>query len=125
MHFNKAMIEMPPRFAAAYGGDGESQMTPDKVAKALASVQRTLNTPNSPFYRYLRGDLDAMSVQQKRGMAAFADTACHRGPALADSLLHRIQMPGSTDVGRFQVTGNEADKYAFDRHDEKCQSRGA
>ncbi|MBE0508567.1 MAG: c-type cytochrome [Marinospirillum sp.] len=103
-------------FAAAYGGNGERQITEANVAKALASFQRTLNTPNSPFDRYLSGDLSALTDQQKRGMAAFADngcTACHSGPALTDSLFHAIQVPGSTDLGRYLVTGDEGDKHRF------------
>lgn len=103
-------------FAAAYGGNGERQITEANVAKALASFQRTLNTPSSPFDRYLSGDLSALTDQQKRGMAAFADngcTACHSGPALTDSLFHAIQVPGSTDLGRYLVTGDEGDKHRF------------
>ena len=96
--------------------DDEEPINKDNVAKALASFQRTLNTPNSPFDRYLRGDDDAMSDQQKRGMKAFVDNgclACHRGPALTDSLFHRFELPGSTDEGRFVVTGDEDDRFAF------------
>lgn len=103
-------------FAKAYGGNGEKQITPNNVAHALASFQRTLNTPNSPFDRYLSGDLSALTEQQKRGMAAFSDngcSACHNGPALTDSLFHAIKVPGSTDLGRFLVTGDEGDKHRF------------
>ena len=49
-------------------------------------------------------------------MVAFVDNgciACHSGPAMTDSNFHRIQVPGSTDVGRYEVTGNEADMYRF------------
>ena len=100
-------------FEAAYG---TPEITPERVAKALANFQRTLNTPNSPFDRYLAGDLDALTDSQKRGMAAFVDngcTACHTGPALTDSNFHAIQVPGSTDEGRFLVTGDEADRFRF------------
>ncbi len=100
-------------FNRAYGTD---EITPERVAKALASFQRTLNTPHSPFDRYLSGDLSALTLQEKRGMQAFVQngcTACHSGPALTDSLFHRIQVPGSTDLGRYEVTGDEADKFRF------------
>ncbi|MDR5894248.1 cytochrome c peroxidase [Halomonas mongoliensis] len=103
------------KFARAYPDD-ESPINADNLAKALASFQRTLNTPNSPFDRYLRGDIDALNQQEKDGMVAFVDNgciACHSGPALTDSNFHRIQVPGSTDVGRYEVTGNEADMYRF------------
>ena len=103
------------KFAAAYPDDVDP-ISADTLAHALASFQRTLNTPNSPFDRYLRGDIDALNQQQKDGMVAFVDNgciACHRGPALTDSQFHRIQVPGSTDVGRFDVTGEESDRHRF------------
>lgn len=103
------------KFAATFPDD-ENPISADNLADAIASFERTLNTPDSPFDRYLRGDLDALSDQQKDGMVAFVDNgciACHRGPALTDSQFHRIQVPGSTDVGRFDVTGEESDRHRF------------
>ncbi|MDI5892201.1 cytochrome-c peroxidase [Halomonas rhizosphaerae] len=103
------------RFAEAYPDD-EEPINADNLAHALASFQRTLNTPDSPFDRYLRGDQDALTEQEKDGMVAFVDNgciACHRGPNLSDSQFHRIQVPGSTDVGRFDVTGEESDRHKF------------
>lgn len=103
------------KFAAAYPGD-DSPINADNLAKALASFQRTLNTPNSPFDRYLRGDIEALDEQEKRGMVAFVDNgciACHSGPAMTDSNFWAIQVPGSTDVGRYEVTGDEDDMYKF------------
>ena len=103
------------KFANAYPGD-EDPINADNLAKALASFQRTLNTPNSPFDRYLRGDMEALNEQEKDGMVAFVDNgcaACHSGPALTDSNFHRIQVPGSEDVGRYEVTGDEDDMYRF------------
>ncbi|SEP05027.1 cytochrome c peroxidase [Aquisalimonas asiatica] len=104
------------RFDEAFPGQ-DDPVNEENVAKALASFQRTLNTPNSPFDRYLRGDTEAMSEQQKRGMAAFVDNgciACHSGPALTDGQFHRFELPdGPTDEGRYVITGDESDKYAF------------
>ncbi|WP_420870753.1 cytochrome-c peroxidase [Ectothiorhodospira shaposhnikovii] len=103
------------RFREAFPGEAKP-LTAENVAKALASFQRTLNTPNSPFDRYLRGDDNAMTAQQKRGMAAFVGNgciACHRGANLSDSRFHRFELPGSTDEGRFVVTGDERDRFAF------------
>ncbi|MFP4136992.1 MAG: cytochrome-c peroxidase [Halomonas sp.] len=103
------------KFADAFPDD-EAPINEDNLAHAIASFERTLNTPNSPFDRYLRGDLDALNEQEKDGMVAFADNgciACHSGPALTDSRFHRIQVPGSTDVGRYDVTGDEDDRFKF------------
>ncbi|MCC5883631.1 MAG: c-type cytochrome [Halomonas sp.] len=103
------------KFAEAFPDDADP-INKENLAMALASFQRTLNTPNSPFDRYLRGDMNAINDQEKRGMQAFVDSgciACHSGPALTDSNFWAIQVPGSTDVGRFDVTGDEADMYKF------------
>lgn len=103
------------KFSEAFPDDADP-INKGNLAQALASFQRTLNTPNSPFDRYLRGDMNAIDDQEKRGMQAFVDTgciACHSGPALTDSNFWAIQVPGSTDVGRFDVTGDEADMYKF------------
>lgn len=108
--------EYQDAFAAAFPRK-EEPISEEGIAQALASFQRTLNTPNSPFDRFLRGDDDAMTEAQKRGMASFVDNgcvACHGGPALTDSRFHRFELPeAATDMGRYEVTGDEADKYAF------------
>jgi len=86
------------------------------VARALAAFQRILTTPGSPLDLWLAGDEGAMTEQQKRGMAAFVErgcVACHNGPALTDSQFHHIQVPGSTDLGRYLVTGEDYDQHAF------------
>ena len=103
------------RFAEAFPEDLDP-LRSENVALALAAFQRTLNTPNAPLDHWLAGDEDAMTEQQKRGMAAFVDNgcvACHSGPALTDSQFHVIQVPGSTDLGRYVVTGDEFDQHAF------------
>ncbi len=103
------------KFGEAYPNQ-EDPITDDNLAHALAAFQRTLNTPNSPFDRYLHGDQEAISEQAKDGMVAFVDNgciACHRGSNFTDSQFHAIQVPGSTDLGRYVVTEEESDKYRF------------
>ena len=96
--------------------DDENPINAQNVAQSLATFQRTLNTPNSPFDRFLRGDSQAMTEQQVAGMMAFVDNgcvACHQGPALTDGNFHRFELPGPTDLGRYVVTGEEHDRHAF------------
>ena len=57
-----------------------------------------------------------MTDQQVEGMKLFVDAgcvACHNGPALTDSNYYRFELPSSKDEGRFLVTGDEYDKFAF------------
>ena len=48
----------------------------DNIARAIASFERTLSTPDSDFDRYIKGDKNAISVQAKRGLKIFTDIGC-------------------------------------------------
>jgi cytochrome c peroxidase len=77
----RAIPGYKPYFDKAFGKDG---MTVDNAAKAVAAFERTLITPNSAYDRYVKGDKQAMTAQQVRGMeklAASGCTSCHSGPA--------------------------------------------
>ncbi|MCB1211495.1 MAG: hypothetical protein KDK97_19380 [Verrucomicrobiales bacterium] len=85
----KAIPEYQKRFA--------TEITGPRVAQAIAAYERTLITPDSPFDRFIRGDPDGLTVQQKAGMQAFQKAGCalcHNGPMLSDFKLHSI---GITD----------------------------
>lgn len=77
------------QFSEIFGG--EKPVTYDNIAKAIATYERTLITPNSPFDRYLRGDKSALTKQAKEGMKEFENLGCircHHGPAFAGPLKH-------------------------------------
>jgi cytochrome c peroxidase len=110
----KAVPEYVRMFETVFGG--EDPVTPENLAKAIAAFERTLITPNSPFDRFLRGDVYAISEDARAGLEMFnakGCVACHNGPALTNSNFHKIKVPGSTDLGRFNVTNEESDKYLF------------
>ena len=55
------------------------------IGKAMAAYMRTLVTPNYPLARWLSGDAQALTEQQKQGMSLFVDRGCigcHNGPHL-------------------------------------------
>jgi len=109
----KAIPEYVKLFKEAFPGQ-EDPVTFDNVVKAIAAFERTLNTPNSPFQRYLLGDENALTKEQKEGMALFVKfgcTACHNGPVLSDGQFHKFKW--NDDLGRYRVTKNPADKYKF------------
>ena len=67
---------------------GSNSLTIDNVAKAIASYERTLITPNSPYDRYVNGDTGAISAQAIRGMAtanAVGCIQCHSGANFNES----------------------------------------
>lgn len=68
-------------FAKAF--PDQPQITINNIAKAIASFERTLITPDSPYDRFVKGDTQAMTIQQIRGMALFEQLGCvqcHSGP---------------------------------------------
>ncbi|WKN43473.1 cytochrome-c peroxidase [Tunicatimonas pelagia] len=76
-----------------YQAYGDSIITIETVAKALASFERTLITPNSPFDRFARGDNTALNAKEIRGLEAFIDAGCntcHSGPMFSDFKLHTL-----------------------------------
>ena len=110
----KQVPEYVTRFKEVFGET--DPITPGNIAKAIATFERTLITPDSPFDRYLRGDKLALSRDAREGYRLFQEkgcTACHNGPVLSDGNFHHIKVPGSVDEGRFKVTKNPADLSAF------------
>ncbi len=104
-------------------------LTRDNIKYAIASFERSLITPNSPFDNYLRGDEDAISEEQKYGFVLFKQygcIACHQGINIGGNVHARLGTflsPYSKkqngvalnefDFGRYNLTGNEDDKYVF------------
>jgi cytochrome c peroxidase len=113
-------------FEIAYG---PGPITFAKVRHALASFERTMISGNSPFDRYrFGGDKSAMSDSAIRGLEIFmseekGDCAeCHTiedGFALfTDNEFHNLgaglnNRGEMTDLGRHEVTMNDADRGAF------------
>lgn len=108
----------------------DRKITIDNVAKAIASYERTLITPNSPFDKYMKGDKKAMTAQQIKGMKLVEEigcTSCHNGVNFAGDGFKMgeghyqpfPQIPGSeydkkydimADLGRYEVTKKDEDK---------------
>jgi cytochrome c peroxidase len=106
-----------PLFREAFGTD---EITAERVAKAIASFERTLLSGNSAFDRFQAGDNQAISASAKHGFAVFMGkgncSQCHTLPNFTDEQFHNagvgINKP-NPDLGRYQVTQKEADKGAF------------
>lgn len=100
-----AIPDYQTRFTAAFGG--RNAVTETNLGRALAAFQRSLVTTNSPFDRYMRGDTNAMTPQQIRGMNRFQTTGCancHSGPMFSDFKAHVLAVPDNdrlpeTDAG--------------------------
>ena len=118
----KNVPEYAERFAAAFGGTSGSGVSLDNVLKAVAAFERTLTANNSPFDRFVRGELGALTPAQRRGFNLFRSGRtrcfeCHGLPTFANRDFKIIGVPevdaSQPDYGRFEVTKGEGNKYAF------------
>ena len=114
--------EYPERFEALYPeGIGRNS-----IRNALAEFMRSLTTPNSPFDRWLKGDESALDRKERHGYALFKSygcVSCHQGANVGGNMFQvfgvlneYFQKRGDiteADLGRFNVTGNPADRHAF------------
>ncbi len=106
-----------PFFEAAFPGDSDP-ITYDHVGQAIGAFERRLMTPGR-FDEYLAGDDTALTDAEKRGLSLFMNTgctACHNGPALGGGMfavLGSLEPYVTNDLGRYNVTKNDVDKFAF------------
>ncbi len=105
-------------FQKAFPED-KDPVTFDNMARAIGAFERKLMTP-SRWDRFLKGDDQALTGEEKAGFLAFMDagcTACHSGALLGGNMFQRLgsakPWPDDSDTGRHKVTGNEGDKFLF------------
>jgi cytochrome c peroxidase len=112
-----------PLFTAAYP-DVKDPITMPNAVTAIAAFEATLITPNAPFDKYLRGDANALTAEQKEGLKLFIDTgcaSCHSGINVGGQMYAPfgvVERPGAdilppNDKGRFAVTKTVSDEYVF------------
>ena len=67
-------------------------LTAGEISRALATFVRSILSGDSPFDRFLNGDRNALTPEQKQGLQVFRGkgncTACHVGPNFTDERLH-------------------------------------
>lgn len=106
---------------AAYGRPlGESV-----IRSAIATFERSLVTPDSPFDRYLRGDAKALNAEALTGWRRFRELgciACHQGVNLGGNMYATMGVMGDyfggrpvrkVDLGLYNRTGRDEDKFKF------------
>jgi cytochrome c peroxidase len=101
-------------------------LQPRNIQDAIATYERSLTTP-SRFDRYLRGQSNAISEDEKRGYQLFKSygcVACHQGTNVGGNMYQTFGVLGNyfkdrggeiteADLGRYAVTKNELDRYVF------------
>jgi cytochrome c peroxidase len=118
----KSMPSYTEWFKKTFSADSDP-VNFDNMAKAIEAFEATLITP-APFDAYLNGDDDALSDEQKKGLALFMNkgcVACHSGVNVGGHGYYPfgvVEKPGAAilpagDKGRFAVTKTATDQYVF------------
>ncbi|QSX30422.1 cytochrome-c peroxidase [Shewanella cyperi] len=114
-------------------GTAEALITEENLFGAIAEYERSQVFVDTPWRDFVKGDDAAITFEAKQGAQLFfasqeqggADCAsCHRGDFFTDERHHNIALPqlgrgkgdgadGSNDFGRFRVSKEERDRFAF------------
>jgi len=121
-----AKLRGVPEYVASFKRIYPDAIQAKNVRNAIAEFERSLNTPNSRFDKFLRGDKSALTADEKEGYRKFKSygcTSCHQGVNVGGNMFETLgamadyfaDRGGATkvDLGRFNVTGNEEDRYVF------------
>lgn len=132
--YNRDLVEFygyKGMFDEAFGDIPEEQRYNRTTASfAISAYLRQLLCNEAPFQRWLKGDVDAMSDEQKRGALLFFGKAgcvrCHNEPNLGSMTFHALGVEDlyengglKTDIndrrnlGRGGFTGREEDMFRF------------
>lgn len=111
-------------FSAAYEGLLADEIKFHHIANALAHYQElAFATRNTPWDRYLSGEREAISEDQKKGAIIFFGkglcSECHEGQLFSDFEFHSIGVPSSyekgdviaMDFGRYEATKDPGDLF--------------
>ena len=103
----------PQLFEEAFG---TPEVTPARMAMAMATHERTLFSDRAPLDRWA-SNIEPLTVQEDRGRDLFVQANCnfcHGGPVLSDQNFHNIGVrPQAEDFGRGIVTGSINDRGRF------------
>ena len=114
----KSIPGYAPLFAAAFP-ETEDAISFNNMAQAIGAFERELVT-RSRFDDYLAGDDAALNEVEQAGVIAFIDagcSTCHSGPYVGGLMYQKLGLvkpwADISDLGRYEVTANDADKQVF------------
>ena len=95
---------------------GTSDITPARIAMAIATYERSLVSDQSRVDDFERGNRAALTAEEQRGRQIFGAPQtrcieCHGGPLATDNRFHYTGVsPQAEDLGRFLVTQQGPDR---------------
>lgn len=119
-------LQQAPDYVQLFNAIYADGITLPNAIDAIAVYERSLDTPNSRFDQFLRGDYTALTVQEREGYRLFKSygcVSCHQGVNVGGNLFQKFGVIGNyfadrgnitpADYGRYNVTGSENDRYVF------------
>jgi len=119
-------LQLAPEYREAFAELYPRGIEKHSIQDAIATFERSLVTPNSRFDRFLRGEVSALSDEEKKGYALFKDrgcSSCHQGINAGGNMFQKFGAMGDyfasrgnqtkADLGRFNVTGDNRDRHVF------------
>lgn len=91
---------------------GDASITFDNITKAIAVYEKTLVT-RGRFDDFLDGNIDALTVQEKRGLNLFIDMGCkgcHYGSAIGGQRVQKFPLRDYNSIINLTTTFNEKTK---------------
>ncbi|MDH5472265.1 MAG: c-type cytochrome [Gammaproteobacteria bacterium] len=114
----RGITDYQSAFNTAYP-DARPAITYQNIAEAIAAFERTLRTP-SRFDDYLNGDNQALTENERQGLATFikADcVSCHDGKLIGGEALEKLgkknPYDNQSDQGLYTLTREESDRMVF------------
>lgn len=119
-------LNTDPAYVAAFDNIYPDGITKHNIIDALVTFDRSLVTPDSRFDRYLMGDKNAITVDEKRGYELFKSygcISCHQGMNVGGNMFETFGVMADyfgdrgnvtkADRGRFNITGDKRDMHKF------------
>jgi cytochrome c peroxidase len=110
----KADSLYPQLFAKAFGS---TEITSQKMLKAIAQFMGTVISDNSKYDKVKRGEA-AFTITEQNGYAVYQSkcASCHPEPLFTDNSFRNNGLPVNTslnDIGRMKITGDKNDSLKF------------
>lgn len=92
---------------------GKGSLNYDNMAKAIASFERTLNTPDAPFDLYIqgKGEISEAAIRGMKKADEVGCTSCHSGALFTNNSFQKFAY--GTDEGVKSVTNKDEDDHLF------------
>ena len=111
----KAMPKYTDLFKSAFG---TSEITTARTMKALSQFMLMCISSNSKYDKVMRGeDKQGFTEEENKGFILFKQhcASCHKAPLFTDESFRNngIGVGVVDDLGRYEITSNDADRYKF------------